>query len=167
MRRCGPLCEVSGRLSDQDAGRGCGGLVLTAGCLANPSCCRPLAGSARGCRHPVRNRPGRLGACRGGPEPSGPSGAGRGCGDRCGRAQENPHPRGARRQRPKTGRKDVEATDAGHAKALHWALVKFGDDDVAWGIEDCRHVSARLERSLIDAGQRVARVPTRLMDPVP
>ena len=92
------------RLSDQDAGRGCGGLVLTAGCLANPSCCRPLAGSARGCRHPVRNRPGRLGAC-GGPERRGPSGAGRGCGDRCGRAQENPHPRGARRQRPKLAEK--------------------------------------------------------------
>ena len=34
---------------------------------------------------------------------------------------------------------------------------------MAWGIEDCRHVSARLERSLIDAGQRVARVPTGLM----
>ena len=59
--------------------------------------------------------------------------------------------------------KTVEATDAGHATALHWALLKFGDDDLAWGIEDCRHVSARLERSLVDAGQRVARVPTRLM----
>ena len=59
--------------------------------------------------------------------------------------------------------KTVEATDAGHAKALHWALLKFGDDDLTWGIEDCRHVSARLERSLITTGQRVARVPTRLM----
>jgi transposase len=63
----------------------------------------------------------------------------------------------------KLAEKTVEATDAGHTTALHWALVKFGDDDLAWGIEDCRHVSARLERSLIDAGQRVARVPTRLM----
>ena len=63
----------------------------------------------------------------------------------------------------KLAEKTVEATDAGHANALRWALPKFGDDDLAWGIEDCRHVSARLERSLIDAGQRVARVPTRLM----
>jgi transposase len=63
----------------------------------------------------------------------------------------------------KLAEKTVEATDAGHAKALRWALLKFGDDDLAWGIEDCRHVSARLERSLIDAGQRVARVSTRLM----
>jgi len=59
--------------------------------------------------------------------------------------------------------KTVEATDAGHAKALHWAPLKFGDDDLTWGIEDCRHVSARLERSLVTAGQRVAHVPTRLM----
>ena len=59
--------------------------------------------------------------------------------------------------------KTVEATDAGHTTALHWALLKFGDDKLTWGIEDCRHVSARLERSLITAGQRVARVPTRLM----
>jgi transposase len=26
--------------------------------------------------------------------------------------------------------KTVEATDAGHAKALHWALLKFGDEEV-------------------------------------
>ena len=49
----------------------------------------------------------------------------------------------------KLAEKTVEATDAGHAKALHWALLKFGDDDLTWGIEDCRHVSARLERSLV------------------
>jgi transposase len=63
----------------------------------------------------------------------------------------------------KLGEKTVEATDAGHAKALRWALLKFGDEDLTWGIEDCRHVSARLERSLIDAGQRVMRVNSRLM----
>jgi transposase len=63
----------------------------------------------------------------------------------------------------KLAEKTVEATDAGHAKALRWALLKFGDDELTWGIEDCRHVSARLERSLVDAGQRVKRVSTRLM----
>lgn len=63
----------------------------------------------------------------------------------------------------KLGEKTVEAIDAGHARALRWALLKFGGDDLQWGIEDCRHVSARLEHSLMDAGQRVVRVPTRLM----
>jgi transposase len=63
----------------------------------------------------------------------------------------------------KLAEKTVEATDAGHAKALRWALLKFGDGELMWGIEDCRHVSARLERSLVDAGQRVKRVPTKLM----
>ncbi|HYZ67800.1 MAG TPA: transposase [Mycobacterium sp.] len=63
----------------------------------------------------------------------------------------------------KLAEKTVEATDAGHAKALRWALLKFGDDELEWGIEDCRHVSARFEHSLMDAGQRVVRVPTRLM----
>jgi transposase len=63
----------------------------------------------------------------------------------------------------KLAEKTVEATDAGNAKALRWALLKFGDAELRWGIEDCRHVSMRFERSLVDAGQRVVRVPTRLM----
>ena len=29
----------------------------------------------------------------------------------------------------KLAEKTVEATDAGHTTALHWALLKFGDDD--------------------------------------
>jgi transposase len=32
-----------------------------------------------------------------------------------------------------------------------------------WGIEDCRNLSERLERELLDAGQRVVRVPPHLM----
>ena len=67
----------------------------------------------------------------------------------------------------KLAEKTVEATDAGHAKALRWALLKFGGDELTWGIEDCRHVSARLERSLVDAGQRVMRVNTQTHGPVP
>jgi transposase len=63
----------------------------------------------------------------------------------------------------KLAEKTVEATDAGHAKALRWALLKFGDAELTWGIEDCRHVSGRLECALMDAGQRAVRVPTRLM----
>jgi len=32
-----------------------------------------------------------------------------------------------------------------------------------WGIEDCRHLSARLERDLLCGGERVVRVPPKLM----
>lgn len=64
----------------------------------------------------------------------------------------------------KLGEKTVEATDTGHAKALRWALLKYAENhQLLWGIEDCRHVSGRFERSLVDAGQRVVRVNTRLM----
>jgi transposase len=34
---------------------------------------------------------------------------------------------------------------------------------VVWAIEDCRHLSARLERDLLTAGQQVVRVPSKLM----
>ncbi|OBH24442.1 IS110 family transposase [Mycobacterium sp. E1319] len=56
----------------------------------------------------------------------------------------------------------VKATPEGHLKALDWARREFADD-VVWGIEDCRNLSRRLERDLLDAGQRVVRVPPRLM----
>ena len=36
-------------------------------------------------------------------------------------------------------------------------------DQVVWAIEDCRHLSARLERDLLTAGQQVVRVPPKLM----
>jgi transposase len=32
-----------------------------------------------------------------------------------------------------------------------------------WAVEDCRHVTGRLERDLLAAGERVVRVPPRLM----
>ena len=56
----------------------------------------------------------------------------------------------------------VRATDAGHLKALGWARERFGAD-LVWGIEDCRNLSSRLERALLDAGQQVVRVPPHLM----
>ena len=56
----------------------------------------------------------------------------------------------------------VQATTAGHLKALDWARSLHGFD-LMWGIEDCRHVSLRLERDLLDAGQQVVRVPPQLM----
>lgn len=62
----------------------------------------------------------------------------------------------------KRGQKTVDATTAGHGKALVWARREFGTD-LLWGVEDVRSVSARLERDLIDSGETVVRVPTRMM----
>jgi transposase len=62
----------------------------------------------------------------------------------------------------KLGEKTVAATTVGNASALRWALSTFGPD-LTWGIEDVRNVSRRLEQELVNAGQRVVRVPTHLM----
>lgn len=62
----------------------------------------------------------------------------------------------------KLGEKTVRATTAGHEGALRWVRREFGED-VRWGVEDCRHLSARLERDLLAAGQQVVRVPPKLM----
>ena len=60
------------------------------------------------------------------------------------------------------GEKTVPATSAGNASALKWALLKFGPE-LTWAIEDVRTVSGRLEHELMSSGQRVVRVPTKLM----
>ena len=57
----------------------------------------------------------------------------------------------------KLGEKVVRATTSGHLKAMAWARGEFGAD-LKWGIEDCRNLSARLERDLLSAGQKVVRV---------
>src|ERR1700730_3997837 len=62
----------------------------------------------------------------------------------------------------KLGEKVVEATTVGHRQALRWARASFGAE-LVWAIEDCRHLSARLERDLLTAGQQVVRVPPKLM----
>lgn len=62
----------------------------------------------------------------------------------------------------KLDEKVVTATTEGHRKALVWAREQFGED-VVWGIEDCRNLSARLERDLLTAGQSVVRVAPKLM----
>ena len=54
------------------------------------------------------------------------------------------------------------ATDAGHRQLLRWALNEFGQE-VEFAVEDCRHVSTRLERALLAAGQTSVRVPPKLM----
>ncbi|HWH98858.1 MAG TPA: IS110 family transposase [Propionibacteriaceae bacterium] len=56
----------------------------------------------------------------------------------------------------------VSADGKGHAKALRWARQQFPGER-RWGIEDCRHLSARLERDLLTGGESVVRVPPKLM----
>lgn len=60
------------------------------------------------------------------------------------------------------GQVTVAATTAGHLRALGWARREFGDE-LRWAVEDCRHLSARLERDLLGAGQAVVRVPPKMM----
>src|SRR4030081_3195014 len=60
----------------------------------------------------------------------------------------------------KLGERMVAATTDGHLQALHWA-TRWAERRFA--IEDCRHVSRRLEADLLAAGEAVARVPTQLM----
>ena len=62
----------------------------------------------------------------------------------------------------KLGEKVVTATTAGRCEAVMWARERF-EAGVVWAIEDCRHLSARLERDLLTAGQQVVRVPPKLM----
>ena len=53
------------------------------------------------------------------------------------------------------------ARDDGHGQLLEWARG-LGCERV-WAIEDCRHVSGRLERFLLGRGERVVRVAPKLM----
>lgn len=62
----------------------------------------------------------------------------------------------------KIGEKTTPATTAGHAEAVMWARERFGAE-VLCAIEDCRHLSARLERDLLGFGHKVVRVPPKLM----
>jgi transposase len=57
--------------------------------------------------------------------------------------------------------RQIVASEDGHRQALSWA--KGLDPERVWAIEDCRHVSRRLEQALIAAGERVLRVPPKMM----
>jgi transposase len=53
------------------------------------------------------------------------------------------------------------AREQGHGDLLLWARSLAGER--LWALEDCRHVSGRLERFLLASGERVVRVPPKLM----
>jgi transposase len=58
------------------------------------------------------------------------------------------------------GQVTVKATPAGHLAGLRWAQRW---PDRTWAIEDCRHLSRRLEADLLAAGEQLVRVPPKLM----
>ena len=55
----------------------------------------------------------------------------------------------------------VQATAGGRERLLAWA--RGVDGERVWAIEDCRHVSGKLERFLLARGERVVRVAPKLM----
>jgi len=55
----------------------------------------------------------------------------------------------------------TSATTDDHLALLRWA-ERFGPDR-CWAVEDCRHLSRRLESDLLAAGERIVRVPPKLM----
>ena len=56
----------------------------------------------------------------------------------------------------------VRADAEGMLRAWRWAHGLGGGERV-WAIEDCRHVSGRLERCLVGQGERVVRVAPKLI----
>jgi len=56
--------------------------------------------------------------------------------------------------------KTLAATADGHLAALAWARRW---PRRRWALEDCRHLTRRLEADVVRAGERVVRVPTQMM----
>ena len=59
------------------------------------------------------------------------------------------------------GGREIDADEAGHQAAVRWE--RGLDGERVWAIEDCRHVSRRLEQALLAAGERVVRVAPKMM----
>jgi transposase len=55
----------------------------------------------------------------------------------------------------------VAATSSGHLALLRWAAEIA--EDRSWAVEDCRHLSRHLERDLLGSGERILRVPPKMM----
>lgn len=64
--------------------------------------------------------------------------------------------------------KQLAVTTVGTNTKDHLGLVKWAQNQdrgsgVRWAVEDCRHLSRRLERDLLAAGHTIVRVPPKLM----
>lgn len=59
------------------------------------------------------------------------------------------------------GQHTTGTTSEDHLELVRWA-GRFGGDRI-WAVEDCRHLSRRLEADLLRAGERIRRVPPKLM----
>ena len=57
--------------------------------------------------------------------------------------------------------KSFGAGSGDHLELLAWAQAHARER--LWAVEDCRHLSRRLERDLLAAGERILRVPPKLM----
>ena len=55
----------------------------------------------------------------------------------------------------------VATTTAAHLELVRWA-DRFGEER-RWAVEDCRHLSRRLEADLLAAGEAIVQVPPKLM----
>jgi transposase len=61
----------------------------------------------------------------------------------------------------KLATRTIATTRADHLALLRWAAEH--DRERVWAVEDCRNMTRRLEADLLVAGERVTRVPTKLM----
>lgn len=61
------------------------------------------------------------------------------------------------------GELTVDASDGGHERLVDWANDVAEGRELQFAVEDCRNVSGRLERALLASGERVVRVPPKLM----
>jgi transposase len=59
-------------------------------------------------------------------------------------------------------RTTTATTTADHLELLCW-VEQLGAGERRWAVEDCRHLSRRLEADLLRAGERIVRVPPKLM----
>ena len=61
----------------------------------------------------------------------------------------------------KLGEHRVTAVSSDHLALLAWA-ERFGPSRL-WAVEDCRHLSRRLEQDFLGAGETIVRVPPKMM----
>lgn len=64
------------------------------------------------------------------------------------------------------GRQLASRTTQSTTSADHLELIRWADglgSKRVWAVEDCRHLSRRLEADLLSAGERIVRVPPKLM----